>query len=183
MEKGILTEEQLKVALEFAQKQGIRLGDAAVKLDLIDPKVLLDVFGQSNREDFFYVDPNYFPAITKNLFDTKVMLKYGLLPLGFKTDVKFFRSKKLLNIGLLSPERASKLLPEVEKLAKEKLGENAFQEVKVYLILAEQFVEVMNKVYELSETGIQETQSELDERLILYLDSGSKILSTKFMQT
>ncbi len=183
VEKGILTEEQLTEALAYAQKHGIRLGDAAVKMDLIDAKILLDVFGQSNREDFFYVDCNYFPPITKNLFDLKSMLKYGVLPLGFKSEVKLFKSRKLLNLGLVSPERQSSIIPDLERLAKEKIGENTFQEIKVYLILAEQFFEVMEQIYETSEADIRESNNEIDERLIIYLDSGSKILSTKFMQT
>lgn len=183
VEKGILTPEQLKSALEYAQQNGIRLGDAAVKMDLIDPKILMDMFGQSNREDFFYVDCNYFPPITKNIYDVKTMLKFGVLPLGFKTDMKLFRNKKLLNLGLVSPERQGTTLPELERLAKERIGQDTFQDIKVYLILAEQFFEVLEKVYSTSEAAIREMDTELDERLIIFLDSGSKVLSTKFLET
>lgn len=183
VEKGILTPNQLKEALEYSQKHGIRLGDAAVKMDLIDPKVLMDIFGQSNREDFFYVDCNYFPPITKNIFTIEQMLKYGVLPLGFKTDMKLFRNKKLLNLGLVSPERQGTTVPELEKLAKERIGENTFQDIKVYLILAEQFFEVLEQVYSTSEADIREMDAEMDERLIIFLDSGSKILSTRFIES
>ena len=182
VEKGLITPNQLAQTLDFAKQNGIRLGDAAVKLGFIKPKALIQIFGPSNSEDFFYLDVNFFPVITQGLFDIPTILKYGVLPLGFKTDMKLFKTKKLLNIGLISPEKRDTTLPELERLAKAKLGPNAFQEFKIYLILAEQLVEVLAKEYAFPEEMLRSAEGDMDERLILFLDSGSKVLSTKIME-
>lgn len=182
VEKGLITPNQLAQTLDFAKQNGIRLGDAAVKLGFIKPKALIQIFGPSNSEDFFYLDVNFFPVITQGLFDIPTILKYGVLPLGFKTDMKLFKTKKLLNIGLISPEKRDTTLPELERLAKAKLGPNAFQEFKIYLILAEQLVEVLEKKYAFPEENLRAADGDMDERLILFLDSGSKLLSTKIME-
>lgn len=181
VEKGILTQEQLGQVLDYAKANGLRLGDAGVKMGIIKPQVLLQIFGTSNKEDFFYLDTNYYPQVTQGLFDVRTIIQYGVLPLGFKTEMKLFKTKKLLNIGLLSPEKSATTLPELERLAKEKLGPEAFHEFKVYLILAEQLTDVLAKKYNFPEDQLRTVDHEMDERLILFLDSGSKILSTKLM--
>lgn len=173
VEKGLLSQEQLVQALDVAKTSGVRLGDAAVQLGFIKPKTLEKMFGKSNKEDFFYLDVNFFPEITQNLFDIPTMLKHGVLPLGFKTEMKFFRTKKLLNLGLLNPATAEERLPELKALAQQKLGADSFQDVKVYVILADQFLDVLARKYQFPVAKVREGDLELDENLIVHFDLGS----------
>jgi hypothetical protein len=182
VEKGLINQSQLEQAVAYSQSNGIRLGDACVKLKFIKPEKLLSIFGTSNKINFFYLDVNHYPTITQNLFDIPTIIKFGVLPLGFKTQMKLFRTKRQLNIGLVSPDKQEKILPEIEKIAHAKLGEGSFQELKIYLILAEQLVGVLEKKYEFPEPKLRAFEGEMDERLILFLDSGSKLLSSKVLE-
>lgn len=178
VEKKLLTPAQLTEALEYARADRLRLGDAAVKLGFIQPEALVEIFGPSNKFDFFYLDANHFPAVTQSLLDPAAIVEFGALPLGFKTEQRLFRTKRLLNIGLLSPERADKIVPELDRLARKKGGAEAFQDIKIYLILAEQLVEVLAKKYAFPEASLKAFEGDMDERLILYLESGSQIVAT-----
>lgn len=171
LEKGLLTKQQLKQVLEFSKANSLRLGDSAVKLGFILPKTLQKIFGKRNREEFFYLDVNYFPVVTHSLFDIPTILRYGVLPLGFKTDRKLFRTRKILNLGFLNPGGATMSIPELSRLAKSKLGEDSFQDVKVYLIIAEQFLEVLSRKYDFLEARVRVCESDLDEILEMYLNT------------
>ena len=182
VEKGLINQSQLDEAVSYSQQNSIRLGDACVKLGFIKPETLLNIFGKSNKVDFFYLDVAHYPTVTQNLFDIPTLIKYGVLPLGFKTQMKLFKTKRQLNLGLISPEKPEASLLELENLARAKLGPEAFHELKIYLILAEQLVGVLEKKYNIPEAKLRAFEGEMDERLILFLDSGSKILSSKVME-
>jgi hypothetical protein len=179
VEKGLISNDQLAQALDVAKTSGIRLGDAAVQLGFIKPKTLQKMFGNSNKEDFFYLDVNFFPAITQDLFDAPTMLRHGVLPLGFKTEMRFFRTKKLLNLGLLTPDSAEERLPELKALAQSKLGADSFQDVKIYVVLADQFLDVLARKYSFPESKIREGDFELDESLIVHFDLGGRLVASR----
>lgn len=105
-------------------------------------------FLKNHSEDFFHLDPHYFPESTKNLFSTDFIVKNGMLPLGFKTVYKMFRKKKILNLGMLHPEK-KEILKEVESICKENLADQSFGGVKIYLIERSEFMEILKTVYHL----------------------------------
>lgn len=176
VEKRLLTQAQLEQVLEYSRANGVRFGDAAQKMGLVTPKAVERIFGASNRFDFFYLDVNFFPAVTKEIFAVPTILKNGVLPLGFKTEQKFFRTRKLLNLGLLTPNRQVDVLPELDRIAKEKMGENAFQDFKIYLILADQFLGVLSRHFDFTEAMVRNFEGELDEALVLHLEGGTGLL-------
>jgi hypothetical protein len=125
IEKGLIDSAQLEEILVYGKKNGLRFGDAALALGLIDTQKLSKVFGPTNHADFFYLDPIYFPYVTKSLFESKFMLRYGLLPLGFKHNWTGQSPTKSLNLGLLNPDN-KRAVSEAEQLAKAQLGQKAF---------------------------------------------------------
>ena len=164
VEKGLVTEVQLQEILAYGRKAGMRFGDAALAMGLIDTQKLAKVFGPNNRVDFFYMDPMYFPKITQGLLPRELMLRYGVLPLGFKTQYRFFRSSKSLNLGLLNPDN-EEAIHEARQAAHARLGADGFQKVRVFLILSDQFIDVFGEVYKMDAISIRTSQLELDPLL------------------
>jgi hypothetical protein len=170
LEQGLITEMQQAEILRFSQKTGIRFGDAGIQLGFITRDQLIDLFGPNYRIDFFSLEPRYFPQITRDLFDPDLMLRFGALPLGFKTEFKLFRSRKMLNVGLLNPSRTD-TLPGLEHAANSKLGPGRIQGIKPFLVLADQFIAVMGSVYGLSEDKLRALDpSKLDPTLVMFLE-------------
>lgn len=84
---------------------------------------------------------------------TALLIKHGVLPLGFKTEFHFFRKRKVLNLGLLNPEATD--LKEIKEAAKKSLGEDAFSNVQVFKIDAEAFVKVLEKHYGIKKESLE----------------------------
>lgn len=174
MDKGIINEHQLREILNHSQKTGLRFGDSAMDLGLLTQDDLLNLFGPHYSVDYFHLDIEYFPQNTREFFDTSTIIKYGALPLGTKKVTKFFKSKKILNLGLLNPA-LSQNIDALEALAVDQMGCDQFAGVKVYLLLADQFLDVLEKIYNVSETEIRKLGGkDVDEALQLFLQVGSE---------
>ncbi len=170
-DKGMLTVAQVQEILNYSQKTGLRFGDAAVEMGILTRERLIQVFGPSFGVDFFHLDPLYFPKITQDLMPVDLLVRYGALPLGFKTEHRFFKSRKLLNLGLLDPSRAE-AVEEVMKAATARYGASTIHGVKVFLILADQFLTVLKHSYGLENKQLlARPESDLDDTLTLYLEN------------
>lgn len=170
VEKGLIQQSQIPMILAYAKKNNLRFGEAALAMHLFTRDELIQVLGPNYLIDFFQLDPAYFPQATKDLFSKDIILKYGALPLGYKTEYKLFRTKKILNVGLLDPSQKERA-EQVQNIAQEKLGKNAIAAIKVFLILADQYLDILSSVYGVSEDEIRRQDlQKLDPTLSMFLD-------------
>ncbi len=168
LEKGILSEHDKNHILKIAHQTGKSFGEAGLDLGLIKREDMVKVFGPSFEIDFFYLDAKYFPLVTKHALELPEILRFGTLPLGLKKREGFLSKGKLLNIGFLNPSNQQNV-KEVEKIVRQKLHTHQVTDIKIYLILADQFLHIVREVYGLD---IQSANSdfEFDEVLKLFLD-------------
>jgi hypothetical protein len=157
VEKGLLSASQVSQILEHSQKTGLRFGEAGIELGFLTRDKLVQVFGPGYSFDFFHVDVRYFPKATQDLLPVDLMLKRGVLPLGSKAERSWFRTRQVLNLGMLDPggPAAAKAIEEVRQAAQGKLGPGTLT-VRPFLVLADQFIEVMGQVYGMTETRIRD---------------------------
>lgn len=94
--------------------------------------------------DTFHLDPAYFPAVTKDLLTQDELLRYRVLPLGYKRSFSLFRSAKTLNVGFVDP--ISENVNAVEKIAREKMGRD-FSGMRIFKITKDEFLQVLKTVY------------------------------------
>ncbi|MEZ4751937.1 MAG: hypothetical protein R3B54_15290 [Bdellovibrionota bacterium] len=92
----------------------------------------------------FHVEPQYFPLLTKDLFEIDEILKNGILPLGFKLQQSFGGKRQFLNVGFLTP-RDSKLVSEVEALLRSKHG--AIAGLIRYQIDLQEYLQILDSIY------------------------------------
>jgi hypothetical protein len=170
IEKGLVTQAQVQQILSYSQETGLRFGIAGMELGIYSREDLVEVFGPSFAVDFFYLDPAYFPQNTRDLLPVEEIVRLGALPLGFKTERRFFRTRKMLNLGLLSPERKDSA-EEALRIARTRPGGDDIQGVKVFLVLADHFLQVLNQVYRKSDAELRgRDQAQVDETLLMFLE-------------
>lgn len=83
IQRGIITEEQLKTALDEQKKQGLLLGEALVSLNFVSQKGLNNVLCEHLNIEFIdirTVEPN---ENLINLLDESIMRKYTLIPFDY----------------------------------------------------------------------------------------------------
>ena len=95
------------------------------------------------------------------------MIRWGALPLGFKKEYGLFRrGGQTLNVGLLDPGRRD-ALADIEKAVRAQIPG---QRSKVFLVLADQFLDVLDKVYGVSRAALlRRPEEQLDPTLRLFL--------------
>lgn len=170
VEKGVLTKLQVEQILQHGRKTGMRFGEAGTDLGVLSRDALIRVFGPSYTVPFFHIEPGLFPKISQDLFSVDVLLRLGALPLGFKTEHKFFRARKILNLGLLDPARKD-AADEALRLAVAKLGAKEVQGVKVFLILADQYLQILHDTYGVTDAVIQgHDPAQIDGTLSMFLE-------------
>jgi hypothetical protein len=172
VEKGVLTPGQVNQILKYGQDNGLRFGEAGQELGILTREQLISVFGPSFAIDFFHLDSKYYPEVTRDLFAPEMLVRLGMLPLGFKTEKKLFRTQKVLNLGLLDPSRRD-AVDEAMRAAVTKLGDGQVQGVKVFLVLADQFLSVLSRVYGMDDAELRgRDASQVDGTLAMFLESG-----------
>jgi hypothetical protein len=177
VKKGVLTPPQVDQIVEHGKRSGLRFGDAAVELGLVTEQKLAEIFGKNNRFDFFHLDAKYFPQETKDLLPISEILKWGALPLGSKTEYRLFRKGKILNFGLLDPGQPG-VAQALETLAKQKFTSSRITRLKFFLVLADQFLGVVQTVYGLSPEQLQKERSggkivQMDKTLEMFVEGGT----------
>lgn len=168
--KKILTPQQVDRILEYSKMRRLRFGEAGMELGYLSRESFIKVFGPTFAVDFFKLDPKFFPKKTQPILSLETVLKYGVLPLGFKSEKSFFKSKTLLNLGFLSPYR-KEFISEVIQLADLKKTEFGFEGTKIYIIIADQFLRVLDQVYGVSESQLHSYSPEkFDPTLRMFLE-------------
>jgi hypothetical protein len=167
VERKILKPTEVEQILDFGRRENLRFGEAGVKLGLLSEDALVRVFGKNYRVDFFHLDGKFFPRQTSQILSLDTILKYGVLPLGFKNEYGLFKSGRILNLGMLDPGRADALKVAVEE-SKVQAESNR---TKVFLILAEQFLDVLQSVYGISHADVAKRNPErLEPTLAMFLE-------------
>jgi hypothetical protein len=169
VEKRILTVEQKNHVLEYAHQSGKSFGEAGLELGVITRDDMVRVFGPSFEIDFFYLDARYFPAVTKDALSLDEILQHGALPLGFKKKSGFLSQKKAINVGFLDPGRAGNV-EAVRELLLRRLADAGVTEVKIFLVLSDQYLDVLRSVYGKDRTYLRGLEpGALDPSLALQL--------------
>ncbi len=170
VERGILKLDQVEQILAFGRTSGLRFGEAGMELGLLDRQSMIQAFGKNYLIDFFHLDSRYFPEVTRELLPVDAIVRFGALPLGYKTVPGLFRSRKVLNLGLLDPARED-AVDAVTEVVRPVVGE-ALAGVKTYLVLAADFVPLVEKVFALSPAALAKIPTEkVDPTLKMYLES------------
>lgn len=171
LEKGLINESQVQQVLNHSKSSGLRFGEAAMDLGLISLEQVIELFGPNYAVDFFHLDPEYFPENTKNLLTPEQMVRLGVVPLGFKTEGGLFRKRRVLNIGMVNPANSNALM-EVENLARARLAKGEIQGTRPYLVLADQFIELLKTVYKMDVDQLRaQPPHSKDETLALFLEN------------
>lgn len=170
VDRGILTSGQVEQILKHGQKTGLRFGEAGMDLGVLSRDSLIKAFGRNYHIDFFHVHPDFFPEVTRTLLSKELVLKLGALPLGLKQVPGLFRSRKLLNLGLLDPSRQD-AIEVASELARPTIGDS-FAGVKTYLVLAHDFIPVLEKVYGVPTESLAVMPADaLDPTLKMFLEN------------
>lgn len=164
VEKGLIRREWVDEVLEFSKKQNMLFGESAVALGLITEQDLRRVLLQPYKnETFFHIDPAYYPRVTQDLFPVEQMVKYGILPLGFKSEFHWFKTRQRLNLGMLNPKRSEAL----EWVRNQAETVKAF---KTFQILPDEFLLTLEQHYGVRKEELRtQAVDTLDENLTLYL--------------
>jgi hypothetical protein len=171
--KGILTSEQVDRVLVHSRRTSLRFGEAGQALGVLTVEMMKRLLGVHHEVDFFNLDPSLFPRETQELLPLEAILRLGALPLGVADQQKIFRSKKALRLGLLDPSRAE-AVREAARLASERPGAKEFEEVRVFLVVADQFADILREVYGLQESALKALgPEELDPTLVEFFKQPS----------
>jgi len=150
----LLTVAQIDRILAYSEGTGLRFGEAAIKLKFLTRQQLLRAYSSGFNAQYFNLHAKFFPKATLNAFSTEEIIARGSVGLGFKIKKSLFRSQKILNVGLLeAPDDQS--LAEIKKSAISNLGSDAFESIQVYLIFADQLLDVLRVVYGVEEDFIK----------------------------
>lgn len=169
IEKGLIDPAQLPTILEYSRKHGLRMGDACVQMGLITVEDLRSLFGNNYEADFYHLETPDYPPQTTDLFPVSFLVKHGVLPLGVETVRTLLRSGKLLKIGLLNPENNT-AVSEIEKTLPNVSPPGSFQGVKIFLVVPEQFHQILKSVYDFSEKDLKNLgEGEIDRSFAAYL--------------
>lgn len=169
VERKILTPEEKSHVLDYAHHSGKSFGEAGLELGILSRDDMIKVFGPSFEIDFFYLDPKYFPAVTKEALSVNEILRYGALPLGFKRKSGFLSQKKSVNVGFLDPGNEANV-GSVRDLLLSRLAKDGVTDIKIFLILSDQYMDVLRNSYGKDRQFLQGCDpAELDPVLQLHL--------------
>ncbi len=165
VQKKLLSVTDIEPILKHSERTGLRFGDAALEMGLLRREQLIEVFGPDFRTDFFHVESRHFPALTREWLTPEQLIVWGVLPLGVKSRSRWgIFSEAVLNLGMLSPSR-SEVVAAVKNTVKEKAAD-----VKPYLVLFDEYLEVMNGVYGWTPERIRSLgRTRIDPTLALFL--------------
>ncbi len=164
MEKGLIHRDWIQPILEHAKVANLRFGEAAVALGYVTEKdlrqVLLQPFG---NQKVFHLDPNFIPSVTADLVPLDAMVRLGIIPLGFKNEFHWFRTRRRLNLGVLNENRREVLDWATTQLSNVK----AF---KTFQVLPDEFLQTLELCYGIERSSLLGLGPEqIDVNLALYL--------------
>jgi hypothetical protein len=164
MEKGLIHRDWINPILEHSKANGTRFGESAVALGYVTEKdlrqVLLQPFG---NQKVFHLNPNFIPSVTADLIPLDAMVRLGIIPLGFKNEFHWFKTRQRLNLGVLSSDRR-----EVVDWAGSHLG--TVKSFKTFQVLPDEFLQTLELCYGIDRSSLLDLGPEqIDVNLALYL--------------
>ncbi len=87
IEKGYITEAQLKVALEESKRSGKKLGETLVELEYVDEETILNVLAQQFGIEKISYDDIHFEKPLKNVLPERLARRFKVVPVDY-TDNK-----------------------------------------------------------------------------------------------
>ncbi len=170
VEKGVLNPDQVERILEHSTRTGLRFGEAGIDCGLLTEDALKGLFGPLYWVDYFHLQPELLPESTRDWIEPKLLLQWGILPLGFKQEGHWLKAKKILNVGMLNPTEEN--IRSLEGLLATLLRHHGVDGVRPFLILADPFLDVIEHVYGISESHLKESahSSQINETLALFLE-------------
>ncbi len=171
LEKGLITPEQLTEILEFSHRTGIRFGEAATSLKILTHETLQEIFGPHFKMDYSHVEPELYVAPFPDLLSVDEILEWGALPLMATMELGLFGQRKLLKVGFLNPSRKD-ATSQVEKRILARLKSEGIEGLKAVLLLPENFIAVLEAVFQISKSSLQKKKSsQLDPLLAGFIKS------------
>jgi hypothetical protein len=167
--RGVLTSRQVDEVLAYQKTCGLRFGEAAIKLRMLTEDKLRIALGKNYRIDFFHADPLYLPVEGRELYSREDVVRYGLIPMGFRMEHKFFRARRMLNVGFVDPSRLE-ALDRADALAREKLGNGGIHGVRAWLVMPEHFWNTITQLYNVTpEWVLALGEGKVDPTLLQYV--------------
>ncbi len=101
IENGLITEAQLKVALNESKKNGKKLGETLVDLDYIDEQTIIDILSKQLGIDKITIDDIHFEKSLKDVLPEKLARKFKVVPVDFKDNEIIVATNDPTNIFML----------------------------------------------------------------------------------
>lgn len=164
MEKGLIHGDWINAILEHSKANHVRFGEAAVALGYVTEKQLRQVLVQPYKNQvLFQLKPEFFPRVTQDLIPVDVIVREGMLPLGYKSEFHWFRTRKRLNLGVLNLEK-----PTGQSWVKAHL--TTVKAFKSFQILPEEFLQTLKLCYGVDRSTLLDLSADqIDVNLALYL--------------
>ena len=148
IKKGLITEAQLKVALEEQKTLKMRLGDVLVKLGYVSEKDILQALAE--QLNLKIITPNEVKVTPelRNIINENRARRLGILPV--KIDGNF------LHVATLDPTNI---------IALDEIARITNKELVVYLISKQDFFILLSRIY-ISEDKLQQIAKEIEDKII-----------------
>jgi hypothetical protein len=172
-EKGVITEEEIGLILSYSKQTGLRFCQAGLEIKILTQDKLVQAFAPGFKGDFFNVSTTHLPKDSARLMEVEDILRHGALPLGFRRESRILgpNRRKILNLGLLDPSRHKEVVDAIYARGEWKRRRKPFHSTNVYLVLVDQFIEVLEKVYGVTEDQIRKMDTaNLDPTLAKFLN-------------
>jgi hypothetical protein len=165
MEKGLILREWIAPILEYSKVNGVRFGEAAVALGYVTDKELREILVQPYKKQvFFHLDPAFFPQSSREMIPVAAIIQYGVLPLGFKNETHWFRTRRRLNLGVLNPQDTVA----IETVKRQHL--ETVKAFKTFQVLPEEFLQTLELCYGVERSTLLDLGPEqICQNLMLYL--------------
>jgi hypothetical protein len=177
LEKGVITEEEIGLILSYSQQTGLRFCEAGLEIKILTQDKLVQAFAPGFKGDFFNMSATHLPKDSTKLLSIEDVLKYGAIPLGCRKEKRLLgpSRRKILNLGLLDPSKHKEVVDAIHAHGEWKRRAKPFHSTNVYLVLVDQFLEVLEKVYGVCEDDIRAIDnSQLDPILRRFLKVGGE---------
>jgi hypothetical protein len=116
----------------------------------------------------FHLSPEHYPASTRDLLPTEVMLDYGVVPLGYKHALHWLRPCLRLNLGLVDPRRDA--VKRVKRELRAQLTAQGYARIRLYQVRPREFLRILDEVYAIAEGEVRK-RSGVAPALRAFLDA------------
>lgn len=164
IERGLIRKEWVEEILQNSRTKALRFGESAIDLGYVKKEAIEAVLSEPYQKEFiFHLEALYYPRATKDLIPLDQIVRWGILPLGFKSEFHWFRSRKRLNVGLVNCTQRKADQKEIEAELESEYP------LKFYSILPDEYLMILDSVYGLKKDALLGPNSNLHEIVQIYL--------------